>query len=101
MIPTKKQINNVLYGVMDPELNISIVDLGLIYGIKINKKKVVITMTLTTMGCPLISMIEKDIKDKIGSLGVKESDITIDLTFDPPWSMEKMSEKAKAMLGIG
>jgi len=100
MIPTKKQINEKLLNVMDPELNISIVDLGLIYDIKINKKKVIITMTLTTMGCPLISMIEKDIKDKITSLGINEIDITIDLTFDPPWSMEKMSEKAKAMLGI-
>lgn len=101
MIPTKKQINEKLLSVMDPELNISIVDLGLIYDIKIDKKKVTITMTLTTMGCPLISMIEKDIKDRIVSLGISENDIVIDLTFDPPWSMEKMSEKAKAMLGIG
>lgn len=101
MIPTKKQINEKLLTVMDPELNISVVDLGLIYDIEIKKNKIVITMTLTTMGCPLISMIEKDIKDKVSVLGIKEDDIIINLTFDPPWSQEKMSEKAKAMLGIG
>ena len=57
-------------------------------------------MTLTTIGCPLFSLIEKQVKDKIGELGVKEEDISLELTFDPPWSMEKMSKKAKAMLGI-
>lgn len=87
--------------VLDPEINISIVDLGLIYGIKIDGKKIVITMTLTTIGCPLISLIEGDIKNKLKEIGIKEEDVVIDLTFDPPWSMEKMSEKAKALLGIG
>ncbi|KKQ24751.1 MAG: hypothetical protein US40_C0001G0004 [Candidatus Roizmanbacteria bacterium GW2011_GWC2_37_13] len=100
--------------VLDPELNISIVDLGLVYNVKIEKAipsrhpqggrtdslRVEILMTLTTIGCPLISMIEDEIKNKLEELGLKENQIKIDLTFDPPWSMEKMSEKAKAMLGI-
>jgi len=97
---TKKKIINKLYEVMDPELNISIVDLGLIYKIKINKNKVKIIMTLTTVGCPLFSLIESQIKDKIKELGIKEENISLELTFDPPWTMEKMSKKGKAMLGI-
>ena len=57
-------------------------------------------MTLTTIGCPLFSLIEQQVKDKIRELGVKEENISLELTFDPPWSMDLMSEKAKAMLGI-
>ena len=85
---------------MDPEINISIVDLGLIYGVKMEKERVVITMTLTTIGCPLISMIEEEIKKKLKEIGIEENSVVIDLTFDPPWSMEKMSKKGKAILGI-
>jgi metal-sulfur cluster biosynthetic enzyme len=90
-----------LQEVMDPEINISIVDLGLIYGVKTMDKKVLITMTLTTIGCPLISLIEGDIKAKLKEIGYDEGQVVIDLTFDPPWSMEKMTERAKAILGIG
>ena len=97
---TKKIIVSKLTEVMDPELNISIVDLGLVYDTKLVKNKVKIIMTLTTIGCPLFSLIETQVKDKIKELGVKEEDISLELTFDPPWSMEKMSKKAKAMLGI-
>jgi len=97
---TARQIKNKLSEVMDPELNISIVDLGLIYDIKIIKNKVKVIMTLTTIGCPLFSLIESQIKDKIKELGIKEENISLELTFDPPWAMEKMSKKGKAMLGI-
>ena len=97
---TKKIIVSKLTEVMDPELNISIVDLGLVYDTKLVKNKVKIIMTLTTIGCPLFSLIETQVKDKIKELGIKDEDISLELTFDPPWSMEKMSKKAKAMLGI-
>jgi metal-sulfur cluster biosynthetic enzyme len=97
---TEKIIREKLSEVMDPELNISIVDLGLVYETKIIKNKIKIAMTLTTIGCPLFSLIEKQVKDKIAELGIEEKDVNLELTFDPPWSMEKMSEKAKALLGI-
>ncbi len=97
---SKKQIMNKLDDVLDPELNISIVDLGLIYKVELIKEKVNITMTLTTMGCPLIATIEEEIKQKLKEVGVDEKKIKINLTFDPPWSMEKMTPRAKAILGI-
>lgn len=98
---TKKQIEKKLREVVDPELNISIVDLGLVYGVAIDKNNnVKITMTLTTIGCPLISLIEQEIKNKLQEIGIGEKKVEIQLTFDPPWSMEKMSSQAKAMLGI-
>lgn len=98
---SKKDILKKLEEVLDPELGISIVDLGLIYNVEVKKNnQLKITMTLTTIGCPLISIIEKEIKNKLSELGFMEEKIEIELTFDPPWSMEKMSEKAKAILGI-
>lgn len=98
---TKELIQTTLEDVLDPELNISIVDLGLVYEITISEeKKVSVRMTLTTIGCPLFSLIETEIRNKIQTLGVNDNDITIDLVFDSPWSMEKMSELAKSMLGI-
>ena len=96
-----KKVKEKITEVMDPELGISIVDLGLIYKVTIKKNnKVHILMTLTSMGCPLIATIEQDIKSRLMELEIEEKNITVELTFEPPWSMEKMSPSAKAMLGI-
>lgn len=98
---TEGEIRSKLEEVLDPELNISIVDLGLVYDIILHEDgKVKITMTLTTIGCPLFSLIETEVRNKIQTLGIADTDIQMELTFDPPWSMERMSERAKAMLGI-
>lgn len=97
-MPTKSVIMKKLKEVNDPELNISIVDLGLVYNVEVTKTGVVVTMTLTTIGCPLFSLIEQEIYNKLHTIGL--SNVKITLTFDPPWTMEKMSEKAKAKLGI-
>lgn len=98
-MPSKKHILQKLEEVMDPELYISIVDLGLVYDVHEKQGNVDITMTLTTMGCPLFSIIETDIKKKVKDLdGVDK--IHVDLVFDPPWSIDKMTERGKAMLGI-
>lgn len=94
------QIREKLQDVIDPELRMSIIDLGLVYNVTHKKGKVHILMTLTSMGCPLYDTIEQDVYETLESLGFKEEDITIELTFDPPWSMDRMSERGKAMLGI-
>ncbi len=95
----KEIITEKLKKVIDPELNISIIDLGLVYDIKVNKKnEAKITMTLTTIGCPLFPVIENNIKSALKDLKLKN--IEIALTFDPPWSMDKMSETSKHMLGF-
>ena len=85
---------------MDPELDISIIDLGLVYEVSIMKNKVHIKMTLTSLGCPLFDTIQEEIHHKLTQLGIDKKNIKIELTFDPPWSMDLMTEKAKAMLGI-
>lgn len=97
---TKKQIMDALTEVLDPELNISIVDLGLVYKVDFTKKSVSIEMTLTTIGCPLFGLIEKEVREKLQPLGYTEDQVKIDLVFDPPWDVEKLSPRAKAILGI-
>lgn len=98
---TKVDIENVLKTIPDPEIGVSLWDLGLIYGIDIDKKTGIVTvkMTLTTIGCPLFSLIADPIKKEVGALvGVKQ--VVVELTFEPPWNVERMSESAKAQLGF-
>ncbi len=98
---TEKRVRDKLREVLDPELNISIVELGLVYDVKITKDQGVhITMTLTTIGCPLFSLIEQEVSNKLYEFKIPQEKIKLTLTFDPPWSMERMSEKAKAQLGV-
>lgn len=96
---TEKKLYSQLEKVMDPELNMSIVDLGLIYSVEVDaKNNIIITMTLTTIGCPLFDTIEEDIRTKLKE--IKAINVKIKLTFDPPWSMDMMSKRGKAILGI-
>jgi metal-sulfur cluster biosynthetic enzyme len=96
---TKAQVEKVLDGVADPELGISIFQLGLIYDIQIKEGDVRIVMTLTSIGCPLFDHIAGPIREKLGKVkGVKKIDI--DLTFEPPWSPDTMSKEAKMQLGL-
>ncbi len=105
---TKEQVLGELKKVMDPELNVNIVDLGLIYGVDINpsthsinsgQAKVIITMTLTTPGCPLSMVFEEWIPAAVKNIeGVK--DVKINLVWEPAWEPDKMSDEAKENLGI-
>lgn len=97
---TKKQIEKALDTVRDPELGVSIVAMGLIYDIELDaKNNVRILMTLTSIGCPLVDIITDMVKDALhGVKGVKK--ITVDLTFDPLWTTDRMSKEAKKQLGF-
>jgi len=96
---TKEEIVTVLKDCYDPEIPINIWDLGLVYDINIQEGNVGIKMTLTAPGCMMGGMIADDVKAKLKALnGVK--DAKVDLVFDPPWTPDKMSEEAKAQMGI-
>jgi metal-sulfur cluster biosynthetic enzyme len=97
--PTEEHVFDALRVVEDPELGMDIVDLGLVYDVKVDGPKVHVTYSLTSMGCPVGPMIEEQIRDVLASLeGVEEA--TAELTFTPPWSPELMSEDAKFVLGF-
>jgi len=97
----KSQVMQSLRTVMDPELHISIVDLGLIYDVNIVGQKIKILMTLTTPGCPLAPVIDSMVKEAVSRIkGVSLGDISVELEWDPPWTREMMSEEGRAQLGM-
>lgn len=97
---TNDDVLKVLKKCYDPEIPINIVDLGLIYGLKVENGRVGIKMTLTSPFCPLASAIVEDVKKKVEKIrGVKKVDIEI--VFEPPWSPDRMSANAKKKMGVG
>ncbi|WP_124727507.1 metal-sulfur cluster assembly factor [Staphylospora marina] len=96
----REAIMERLEEVNDPELNIDIVNLGLVYGVDIaDDGNVKVTMTLTAMGCPLAGTIQEQVKQALEGLdGVK--DVTVDIVWNPPWDKSRMSRYAKIALGI-
>jgi metal-sulfur cluster biosynthetic enzyme len=99
-MPTREEVIEALRQVEDPELGMDIVDLGLLYDVEVRGPSVKVTHTLTSMGCPVGPMIQEDIHRVTSELEGVE-DIDVELTWDPPWSPERMSDDAKFILGIG
>ena len=95
---TEEQIKNSLKQCMDPEVPLSIVDMGLIYGINISENNdVKIKMTMTTRGCPLHDTMVDDVTRYTKKVpGV--NNVQVDIVWDPPWTKDKMSDEAKAMM---
>lgn len=83
---------------LDPELGLNIVDLGLIYDVAVDDRTLTVRYTLTTMACGLGPMIESGIKEVAGSLPF--DDVHAELVFSPPWSPDCISTEGKAFLGI-
>ncbi|WGH26037.1 MAG: iron-sulfur cluster assembly protein [Candidatus Shikimatogenerans bostrichidophilus] len=96
----KKKIISILKKIYDPEININIYDLGLIYKINIKKKKIFILMTFTSPNCPLSNNIINKIKNKIKKKIKNIDNIYIKITFNPLWNKNMMNNKAKLELGL-
>ncbi|PKP11310.1 MAG: FeS assembly SUF system protein [Bacteroidetes bacterium HGW-Bacteroidetes-4] len=88
-----------LQTIYDPEIPVNIYDLGLIYNLKEEDGVLDVEMTLTAPGCPVADSIMAEVKQKMEQVeGIKEA--RIDLVFDPPWTMDMMTEEAKLELGM-
>ena len=97
---TKKHIYEILKEVMDPEVELNIVDLGLIYSLDFDgDKKVNIVMTLSTPACPLGDAIVLNVKESIKK-HYPEFDVNVNLVFDPPWTPSMISDEGKSILGM-
>ncbi len=96
---TKELILEKLKEVQDPEVNVDIVTMGLIYDIRIDEKKssVHVVMTYTTPFCPFGPQITDEVKEKIGEFGFAYDKISVEVTFEPPW---KPSDELRAALGV-
>ena len=89
---------DALSNVIDPELGLDFVELGLIYGIEIDGGTVSITFTLTTPACPIGPQVSEQMQEFVGELP-EVTEVVTSMVFTPPWSPEKMSEDAKFALG--
>jgi metal-sulfur cluster biosynthetic enzyme len=99
-MPTREEVIDALRVVEDPELGMDIVELGLLYDVEVEGPKVHVTFSLTSMGCPVGPLLEQQIQETVASMtGVGE--VESELTWEPPWTPEKMSEDAKFILGFG
>ena len=96
---SQEEIYEALNEIIDPELGMGFVELGLIYEVECDKEdNVTVTYSLTTPGCPIAGEVEGMIKE--GLYDITTGEITAKLTFSPPWTTEMMSEDAKFALGL-
>jgi metal-sulfur cluster biosynthetic enzyme len=96
---TEKQVRDALKGVKDPELHLDLVVLGLVYDIEIEEDDVKATISLTSPMCPVAGQIVEDAKQAIQAVdGVRTA--VVELSFDPPWTPERMSPLIRASLGL-
>ncbi len=96
---TEKDVRNALRTVKDPELHLDLVVLGLVYGIDVSAGEVKVTISLTTPMCPLAGEILEEARQAVlGVEGVEDADVR--LTFDPPWTPERISPLIRSSLGL-
>ncbi len=95
-----EQIVRVLKTIYDPEIPVDIYELGLIYDVMVNTdSEVKILMTLTTPNCPVAESLPQEVEEKVKSIDTVK-DAEVEITFDPPWTQELMSEEARLELGL-
>jgi len=98
-VATEEQVTEALRDVIDPELGLDFVELGLVYDVAVEDSTVNITYTLTSPGCPIGPQVSEQMQEFVGELeGVEE--VVPTMTFSPPWTPERMSEDAKFALGF-
>ena len=98
-MPDAEQLRQVLRSVVDPEVGINIVDLGLVYGIELTPGEVKITLTMTSPACPMSDLVIADVEEAVRQRVSEAVQVNVDLVWNPPWDPSKMSDKARSTLG--
>jgi len=97
---TNEQFYEVLRNCYDPEIPVNLVDLGLIYDVKVDDDTVNVVMTLTARGCPAHSFISEQVREQVAKIeGVKSANVQV--VWDPPWNISRLSDAARKQLGMG
>lgn len=97
--PDVESLREALRQVLDPEIGVNIIDLGLVYGIDITPEQVKITMTMTSPACPMADMIIDDIDAVLDVVLPEHYRVAVELVWDPPWSPEMMKPEARRHFG--
>jgi len=90
-MPNEETVRAALRGVIDPEVGMNVVDLGLVYGIEIAPNRVRVSMTMTTPACPMGAMITEDAREAIRDIVPEDAEVDVQLVWDPPWSSDLIS----------
>jgi len=96
---TVDEVRDALHEVLDPEVGVNVVDLGLVYGIAVQGDQVRVDLTMTSAACPLGAHLKDQAETAIRSHCPEAARVTVDLVWDPPWSPERMSAEARRSLG--
>jgi metal-sulfur cluster biosynthetic enzyme len=97
--PDPDILRNALTQVIDPEVGMNIVDLGLVYDIRIAAERIEVDITMTTPACPMSSMIAEQVRDVISAGVAAGTDVVVNLVWDPPWEASMMSDHAREHFG--
>ncbi len=95
----RKPIHDALRRVVDPEVAMSIVDVGLVYGVTVTDQRLHVLVTMTSAACPVTDVILDEVGSELDRIAPLEMSVDIELVWEPPWSTERMSERAKAFMG--
>lgn len=98
---TNDEVLNALKAVIDPEVGVNIVDLGLVYGVAIDGGAVRVTMTMTTAACPVADYMKTQAREAVLGAVPGIGDVQVEMVWTPPWKATMMSEAAKRKLGVG
>ncbi|MBI2734001.1 MAG: metal-sulfur cluster assembly factor [Aquabacterium sp.] len=94
----REPIAKALRRVVDPEVSLSIVDVGLIYGVDVSQEKVHVRMTMTSAACPVTDMLLDEVHAELEQVLPKETAVEVELVWEPPWTPERMSDNARRLM---
>jgi phenylacetate-CoA oxygenase PaaJ subunit len=97
--PTEALVWEALGGVTDPEYPLSIVDLGMVYGVRVQDGDVHVDLTFTSIGCPAIDMMVHDIREAVGALPAVVT-VDVEVVWDPPWTKDRISDRGRRVLAM-
>lgn len=92
-------ITDALSRVVDPEVALDIVNIGLVYGVTVKDKRIDVLVTMTTAACPVTDVIVSDVENELDMAVPEEYLIHVEVVWEPPWTPERMSDRAKAFMG--
>lgn len=99
LLPTEAVLRSALNAVIDPEVGMNIVDLGLLYALRIGPDRVEADITMTTPTCPMGSMIVDEVRRVLGAAVPAGTAVVVNLVWEPPWDSSRMSERARKHFG--
>ena len=95
----RRPVETALRRVIDPEVAMSIVDFGLVYGVQLDDREARILVTMTSAACPVVNVIVDDIWDELGRVLPRSVALDVEVVWEPPWVPDRMSDRAKRFMG--